>query len=168
MKKTYDYFIEYYEAISSDDDYSSDVEVGIFAYLDSIELIDYKADDDAHEKIARRELARFKLMPLGTFVIFFENFNIREKLMVVLKESRLLALQRLTFEKTITEEIYRTEMARFYSIAESIASDSRYSGWLKNVSRKVAEHLRFAMGTTERIPDGFKEFIQYSQETEGF
>lgn len=166
MKRVYDYFIQYYKNLSMLPP-SEDVERGIYSYLDSIELIDYIADDQDHERIAHRELARFKLMPYDAFVMFFKNFSLRESVLEIVNECKFLAVNRLSTATKISEETYKNKMENFYQRISDIAAEQQYGEWIKEITFVVASSLDFAYGKTNDVPEDIVELFKIIAKTKG-
>jgi len=166
MKRVYDYFVQYYRNLSLQPSLE-EVEQGIYSYLDTIELIDYIANDDDHQRIAERELARFKLMPYETFVLFFKNFSAREKAHEIVNECRFLAMNRVVSKDIISEEVYKNKMEAFYQSISCIAIEQQYSEWIRELTLTIKSSLDFAIGKTNDIPEDIIELSKIIAKTKG-
>lgn len=164
MKSVYDFFIEYFMSIRQPSEDSQKVEAGIAAYLNSVGLLKNDVDESRSKKIAQRELARFKLMPLHTFIAFFENFELREQIQQIEKECKAMAINRADSGKKADQSFYQDKIDQLYGYATSLASDKRYKGWLDEITREITECLKFAVGISDEMPDSIAEAILYRSE----
>lgn len=166
MRNIYTYFVDYYKSILGDSPYSLLVEQGIKDYLESIALWDVSMEEQESEKIAKREMARFKLMSLGAFSAFFETYLQRERILEIRNECKILAFQRATTGVTIDSNCYRQKFSCFYKESENLPTDKRYTGWIDDISKDISVLLRYAIGDTNYIPEEVAMLMQYSDETE--
>ena len=166
MKTVYDHFVEHYGHLAASAALSPAVERGISAYLTAAGLMDVDEDESMQQRIAQRELARFRLMPLQTFTAFFETFEAREQIEQLLRECRGLAMERLRFDKTISEALYREKINAFYERAAVFAADSRYTGWLNEKTEEVSLLLKYAAGASEVLPASVLEALKLMKQDE--
>lgn len=165
MNTVYGSFLDYFHSIMTGDYDPAPVEKGIAEYLESIGI-----DRDEHrpdaEKIANRELLRFRLMPEKTFVAFFENYSLRERIVRLLRETESMAVRRARDQVTIDQAEYSENLARFYAVSREIVQDKRYTVWIEDALQEVTENLKYAAGFTERIPDKAAERILFADQAE--
>lgn len=153
MKTVYEYFTVFASALLAErTDYSKELlEQGIRAYLSEIGITGEPLE--GANRVARRELMRFKLMPPATFIAFFENYEQRLKIAQLVRECDLLAISRLRNDKTIDESVYNAKVNELYTLASGLSLDSRYRGWLDEVTQNAMISLKFAHGISNEISE---------------
>lgn len=166
MKTVYDIFVEYYTTIQKSSENTQSVEHGIAAYLNSIGLLEDSSDEKSNSRIAQRELARFKVMPLDTFITFFENFELRDQINQIKRDCKLMAINRALTSKTIDQETYKKKIDELYKHATTFATDKRYKGWLDEIIKDITDCLKFAVGSLDVMPDSVTESLEYIPEEE--
>lgn len=163
MSTVYDAFLEYYHQIKTNHNDPAPVEAGIASYLESIGILPHTHFPDA-EKIAHRELLRFKLMPEKTFVAFFENYATRNNIVQFVRETELLAINRSVKDKMISQEVYFNKLNTFYAISKELAADKRYTSWITSTLDEVTENLKYAAGLINTIPHKIAEKVLFAEE----
>lgn len=152
MKTVYDHFIDFTNSLLKEQSNHDDQKLrnGIMEYLLELDVCDITENA---ERIAERELIRFRGMTAQTFTAFFETFSIRTRIVQLVKESELLAVLRLQEGKTIQKEIYDGKLKSFYELAALIVSDRIYTAWLDDATECIIASLKFASGQTEEISE---------------
>lgn len=150
MRTVFEHFIEYYQGIRMPLECSANVKAGIYDYLQSIGLAEIRHDS---EKIACRELTRFRLMPLETFEMFFANYQQRTQIEQLIKDCEILAIDRADSGRMISRENYIANMNRFYSLSAPFASKKNYAGWLNDKTGEIEQLLKYASGISDIVPD---------------
>ncbi len=165
MNTVYRCFLDYYHSTAADSTAAEAVEKGIAAYLRSIGISPDEETPNA-ENAAQRELLRFKLMPPKTFAEYFENFETRERIHELVRETEELALNRAARAVTIGQPLYRETLNRLYALGEELMRDRRYASWMEAKLKEAADNLKYAVGASDRIPDKVTERLLFAGQYE--
>lgn len=155
METVYDLFIKYYSSIA--DQTNPLVEQGIRSYLNAIAVADESVNA---ERIASRELRRFKLMPVERFEQFFELYPVRRKVEAIIENSRKYAYRRANDGIVLDETTVEKTMQSFYSEILDMVKKPYYKGWISDAKRELSDNLDYASGQTELIPITVYEMIE--------
>jgi len=158
MKTVYDYFIDFTNSLLKENSNYNNQKLrnGIKEYLLELDICD---NTENAEKIAERELIRFRDMTPQTFIAFFETFSVRTRIIQLAKECELLAVLRIQEDKKTSKEIYDEKLNTFYNLAAEIVGDRRYTSWLDDATECIISSLKFASGQTDEISE--KIIIRY-------
>ena len=158
METVYEHFLTYANSLlaEKDKECKKNVILGIKSFLAEMNIAD---SPDPDGRIADRELLRFKLMPAETFVTYFENYEIRSRILQFRRECELLAVKRLNNNTLISTEEKTHKLADFYELAAELASDKRYASWIDEMLTLVRTDLSFATGKTNIISRDLAEWL---------
>lgn len=161
MKTVYEHFLTYADSqlAGKDDATKKNVITGIKAFLTEMDMVE---EADPEGKIARRELLRFKMMPVDTFVAFFEYYEIRSKILQFRRECELLAVNRLKNDTLISAEAKARKLAEFYELVAELALDKRYASWIDDMAALVKVDLSFATGKTNVISSDLADWLEHN------
>lgn len=150
MKTVYDHFLNYASSLlkEQDDACKKNVFLGIKAFLSEMDMV---AEEDPDGNIARRELVRFRMMPAETFVLFFDNYEVRSQILQFRRECELLAINRIKNNTTITMDAKSRKLREFYDLTAELALDKRYTSWIDDIAYLVQTDLAFATGKSNAI-----------------
>ena len=156
MKTVYEHFLSYMNTLLAEKDAKckENVVSGIKSFLAEMDL-DEKVDPEG--RISHRELYRFKMMPIDTFIAFFENYEIRSKILQFRRGCAVLALNRLKTGNIIDESVRYCKLATFYELVSALAVDKRYTSWIDDQARGVKANLAFAAGKSNVISEDLFE-----------
>lgn len=161
MKTVYEHFLTYADSQLAGKDAATKTNVitGIKAFLTEMDMVE---EADPGGKIARRELLRFKMMPVDTFVAFFEYYEIRSKILQFRRECELLAVNRLKNDTLISAEAKARKLAEFYELVAELALDKRYASWIDDMAALVKVDLSFATGKSNVISSDLAEWLEHN------
>ena len=155
MKTVYDFFLEHYKFIQTDDSICFEVKTGIAYYLKTLQI--YDTWENA-ETIANMELARFKLMDKNTFEMFFEKYEVRHKIEALVQESKILAVNRIVSGESIDRESYQYKLDKFYDLISCFLNNRKYASWIESVTEEIIYCLKYASGEIDYIVEDFLEW----------
>lgn len=162
-KSIFDYFCDFATALGIDpnDEQNHDCFEGIKDYLTEIG-IDNTTKTGA-DKIARRELLRFKYINHDSFKQFFDHYQDRSRLLTVLRTINLRAVSCIQSGVGCDPVEVGSLTEAFYSAAASLSTDGRYKGWLNERIDDVEMSLENLRGISNNVNADVAKYLAMNQ-----
>lgn len=151
MKTVFNSFCEFYRSYPLETE-DETVFSGIKSYLSSIGLDRSPESASEVDRIAKRELSRFKLMTQSAFESYFRYFSIREEIIALLKQSEYMVDNREKNDNFINESDYSYSMSTLYKLGTSLTDDQAHLRWFDKIAGQIRNNLRYALGHSELRP----------------
>ena len=159
MKTVYEHFLRFADSLLAEkgDECKKNVASGMKAFLAEMDICN---EVDPEGKISNRELLRFKMMPVDTFVAFFEYYEVRSRIVQFRRGCELLAVNRLKTGSLISNDAKARKLTEFYELVTELTLDKRYSSWIDDMATLVKTDLSFATGQSNVISRDIAEWLE--------
>ena len=166
MKKVYDYFCEYYGSLIPGDATEDDVLNGIQEYLESIGVENVPLDETEAERIAAREMGRFKLMPKEYFESFFRCYSAKQKV-----EALVLGCERNAMDRALNDHLLQQDecdqrIQCFFELTKPLLNEKSLKQWILECEETMSQCLTYASGKTDAMPEYIEERLIFGKQEE--